>query len=107
MKNQKIGRKVIYGFLLLLAVLFSLGKPALVEAQLSVVQVRVAPPWAPYYENVNQVRYYYMPDIQCYYDVWNHQFIYLQDGRWRFSSSLPSRYSSYNLNNSYAAIKNI
>lgn len=45
----------------------------------------------------NYVEYYYLPEIEAYYYVPRHQFIYLSNGRWVFSSSLPYRYSSYNL----------
>ncbi len=37
----------------------------------------VLPDWAPAYGDVNLVRYYYFPDIECYYDVWNQDFVYL------------------------------
>ena len=60
--------------------------------------VSFAPPvWAPFYENVNQVRYYYLPDIESYYDVRNHEFVYMEDGNWIFSPSLPPQYAWYDL----------
>jgi hypothetical protein len=68
------------------------------------VQVNVnieLPGWAPYYENASQVRYYYLPDIECYYDVRNREFIYLEDGRWIFSRGLPPVYHWFNLNNCF------
>jgi len=57
------------------------------------------PSWAPpYYPGV---RYYYMPDIETYYDLSNQDFVYLDDGQWMFSNTLPSMYSSYDLFNGY------
>jgi hypothetical protein len=64
----------------------------------------VPPPWAPYYENVNMVRYYYIPDIECYYDVWNHEFVYLEDGSWMFGATLPSVYSWLDLNTAFIVL---
>ncbi len=64
----------------------------------------VPPPWAPYYENVNMIRYYYIPDIECYYDVWNHEFVYLEDGSWMFGASLPPIYSWLDLNTAFIVL---
>jgi hypothetical protein len=61
-----------------------------------------APPaWAPYYNNVNRARYYYFPDIECYYDVWNREFVYLEDGSWMFGATLPPSYSWFDLNTAF------
>lgn len=59
------------------------------------------PSWAPYYGNPQLVRYYYLPDIECYYDVRNHEFIYMEDGEWMFGRSLPRIYSWFDLNNCF------
>jgi hypothetical protein len=55
----------------------------------------VNPPWAPaYYPGV---RYYYIPDIETYYDLSNQDFVYLENGQWLFSYGLPSIYSGFDL----------
>ncbi len=59
------------------------------------------PSWAPYYERTDRVNYYYFPDIECYYDVRNREFIYLEDGEWLFGRSLPRAYSWYDLNDCF------
>jgi hypothetical protein len=64
------------------------------------------PSWAPYYENANVVRYYYFPDIECYYDVMNREFIYLEDGQWMFGNSLPPVYAWFDLNNCFIVALN-
>jgi hypothetical protein len=57
------------------------------------------PEWAPdYYPGV---RYYYIPDIETYYDLSSHDFVYLDNGQWFFSNSLPSMYNNYDLYNGY------
>jgi hypothetical protein len=67
--------------------------------------VNIAPPaWAPYYENINSVRYYYFPDIECYYDVWNREFVYLEDGNWMFGATLPPIYSWLDLNTAFIVL---
>lgn len=57
----------------------------------------VVPDWAPPYDNPNLVRYYYFPDIEVYYDVWNQDFVYLEDGDWVFSAALPAIYAGFDL----------
>jgi hypothetical protein len=53
------------------------------------------PPWAPaYYPGV---RYYYIPDIETFYDLSNQDFVYLDDGQWLFSYSLPPMYRNFDL----------
>jgi len=64
------------------------------------------PQWAPRYENVEQVQYYYLPDIECYYDVLNREFVYLEDGNWIFRNTLPPAYSWFDLNNAFIVVLN-
>jgi len=66
--------------------------------------VVTAPEWAPPYDNVGQVQYYYIPDIEVYYDVWNHEFVYLENGNWLFSPTLPAMYSWYDLRNGHTVV---
>jgi hypothetical protein len=62
------------------------------------------PPWAPaYYPGV---RYYYMPDIETYYDLSNQDFVYLDNGQWFFSNTLPSIFRGYDLYNGYVIALN-
>ena len=62
------------------------------------------PPWrAPGYD---YVEYYYLPDIECYYDVPRRQFVYLDGSNWMYSSSLPYWCSDYNLYSGYKVVVN-
>jgi len=77
------------------------------EAQVRVgvnINIGDQPSWrAPGYD---YVEYYYLPDIQSYYYVPRHQFVYLSGGRWIFSASLPARYRGYDLHNGYKVVVN-
>jgi hypothetical protein len=53
------------------------------------------PAWAP--EGADDAQYYYIPDMDVYYDVYHHQFLYLQDRRWIRTSVLPSQYRRFDL----------
>lgn len=50
--------------------------------------------------------YYYMPEIDTYYDIPHRQFIYLQGSNWVYASSLPYMYRNYDLNRGYKVVIN-
>jgi hypothetical protein len=52
------------------------------------------------------VNYYYLPDINAYYNVVTAQYIYLLNNRWHFASTLPGYYRNYNIYNSYKVVVN-
>ncbi len=62
------------------------------------------PAWGP--TGYDYVGYYYLPDIDIYYNVPQHRFYYNERGRWIYSSYLPSRYRNYDLYNSYKVVVN-
>jgi hypothetical protein len=62
------------------------------------------PVWGP--TGYDHVEYYYLPDLEVYYNVPQHRYYYNQRGRWISSSSLPSRYRGYDLYNSYKVVVN-
>ena len=81
----------------LVIVLFFAGSAS---AQVSVrFNVGLQPQWAPVgYEDS---RYYYLPDVESYYDVENSMFIYYERDSWVHRSYLPNRYRNYDLYNGY------
>lgn len=67
-----------------------------VFAQVSVnVNVGRPPVWAA--AAPVEVHYYYLPEIEVYYDVPAERYIYLNNGVWVRSANLPRRYSGYDL----------
>ena len=74
-----------------------------IEAQVSVnVQLGSPPAWGP--SGYSNVEYYYLPDVQTYYDVRTSQFIYFSNEKWIRSSYLPKQYRNYNLYNGYKVV---
>jgi hypothetical protein len=61
------------------------------------------PVWGPV---VTTEEYYYLPDINSYYDIRQSEFIYLTNGAWIRNKSLPRRYRSYDLNSGYVVVLN-
>jgi hypothetical protein len=68
------------------------------------VNIGSQPVWGPV--GYNYVEYYYLPDIEAYYYVPRHQFIYISGNRWIFSASLPPRYRDYDLYSGYKVVVN-
>ena len=76
-----------------------------VDAQVRVnINIGSQPVWGPV--GYDYVEYYYLPDIETYYYVPTRKFVYLSNGNWVFSTSLPSRYRSYNLYSGYKVVMN-
>lgn len=73
------------------------------QSQVSVnVNIGRPPAWGPVgYSNVG---YYYLPDIEAYYDIRNGQFIYFGGGNWVRSRTLPSQYRNYDLYGGYKVV---
>lgn len=66
------------------------------------VNIGAQPSWGP--AGYSSVDYYYLPDIECYYDVRATQFIYLNAGVWIRSGNLPRQYRGYDLNRGYKVV---
>ena len=88
---------------LLAAGILLLATTATTQAQVSVnVNIGTPPAWGPAgYSNID---YYYIPDIQSYYDIRLSQFIYFGNGRWIRSRNLPQQYRNYDLYNGYKVV---
>ncbi|GAO43229.1 hypothetical protein [Flavihumibacter petaseus] len=77
------------------------------EAQVQVgVQVNIGaqPMWGP--TGYDYAEYYYLPDIDVYYNIPQRQFVYLDGGRWIFGASLPYRMRHYDLYRGYKVVVN-
>ena len=75
------------------------------QAQVNVsINIGSQPQWGP--TGYDHVDYYYLPDMDVYYNVPAKQYVYLENGRWISRNNLPSRYRGYNLYNSYKVVMN-
>lgn len=73
------------------------------QAQISVnVNIGSPPLWGPV--GYTDVQYYYLPDVEAYYDVPSSMFIYYNGGTWVHRTYLPSRYRNYDLYNGYKVV---
>lgn len=96
-------KKLIFASALVLSSL--LFKTA--DAQLKInfnLNIGSQPDWGPV--GYDHVEYYYMPDIDAYYYVPGHQYIYLQNNAWIRTTTLPARYRNYDVYNGYKVVIN-
>lgn len=85
MKKSKL---IIIGIMLLLG--------SAVKSQVAVsVNIGSPPSWGP--EGSEGERYYYLPDVEAYYDVRSSMFIYSEGGVWVHRTYLPPQYRDYDL----------
>lgn len=74
-----------------------------IEAQVSVnVQLGSPPAWGP--SGYSNVEYYYLPDVQMYYDIRASQFIYFNNNKWNRSRYLPKHHKNYDLYSGYKVV---
>src|SRR3970282_901572 len=75
------------------------------QAQVSVsLNIGTAPSWGP--SGYAEAEYYYLPDVQAYFDIRASQFIYFGSGRWVRSRYLPRQYRNYDLYHGYKVVLN-
>jgi hypothetical protein len=96
-------KKIIFAVMALLS--FFSFKAA--DAQVSVslgINIGSQPAWGPV--GYDYARYYYMPDIDVYYSVPTHQYVYYQNNAWIKASVLPGRYGNFDPYQSYKVVIN-
>ena len=90
---------------LIIAGIILLASANAMQAQVSVnVNIGTPPAWGP--AGYSAVDYYYLPDVEAYYDLRATQFIYFGGGKWIRSRNLPQRYRNYNPYNGYKVVLN-
>lgn len=52
----------------------------------------------------DNAKYYYIPDIETYYDVRSGQYVYLNEGKWVRTKELPVIYKDYDLYDGYKVV---
>lgn len=73
------------------------------RSQVSVnINLGTPPPWGPVVHT--EVRYYYLPDIEMYYDIRTAHFIYWHKGAWIQAALLPYWCSTYDLHKGYKVV---
>jgi hypothetical protein len=72
-------------------------------SQVSVsLNIGTPPMWGP--SGYADARFYYLPDVEAYYDIQSSMFIFFEGGTWVHRSYLPSRYGNYDLYGGYKVV---
>ncbi len=94
-------RKVLFITSLLFAIAFGT-----IQAQHISVNINInsQPAWGPV--GYDYARYYYFPDIDCYYDIEASLFYYMNGRHWVSARYLPMNYHRYDLYRIYKVVLN-
>lgn len=68
------------------------------------VNIGSQPEWGPV--GYDHADYYYMPDVDAYYDVNAHQYVYLNNNVWVHDAYLPGPYRNYDVYHGYKVVVN-
>jgi hypothetical protein len=68
------------------------------------VNITDQPVWGP--TGYDHADYYYIPDIDSYYSVSDHQYIYKDGSTWKHAAALPASYGSFDPYTSYKVVIN-
>ena len=75
------------------------------QAQIRVrFNIGVQPVWGPV--GYDYAEYYYIPDIDAYYDVNNQYYVYYDNGSWVTMRELPPRYRNFDLYRAHKVVIN-
>lgn len=77
------------------------------HAQVSIqVNIGSQPAWGP--TGYDYAQFYYIPDLNCYYDIARAMYIFLNpnSGYWYYTSQLPPSYRDFDLYNHYKVVVN-
>lgn len=92
-------------FFLLALLTAGIATTQFANAQVSIqVNIGNQPQWGPY--GYNQARYYYIPELNMYYDVFNRSYIYQSRRSWTHSRTLPVQYRNFDFYNTYKVVVN-
>jgi hypothetical protein len=96
-------KKIIFTAAILIGCLSAKFANAQLHVSLG-VNIGSQPEWGPV--GYDHVDYYYMPDVDAYYDVPTHQYVYLSNGGWVHRAYLPGRYRNYDVYHGYKVVVN-
>ncbi|WPU99383.1 hypothetical protein SNE26_25550 [Mucilaginibacter sp. cycad4] len=87
------------------AILVSSLTVKIASAQISLnINIGSQPEWGPV--GYDHVDYYYLPDIDAYYDINSHQYVYYDNNVWVHGAVLPPRFGSFDVYRSYKVVVN-
>jgi hypothetical protein len=96
-------KKILFAAIILMGCLSFRSANAQVGFRLN-INIGNQPEWGP--TGYDHVDYYYMPDVDAYYDVPTHQYVYYENNAWVHRTYLPAQYRNYDVYNGYKVVVN-
>ena len=96
-------KKMIIAGLLAIGLMTSSTQETNAQVQVN-INIGQQPLWGPV--GYDYVEYYYIPELNVYYDVLNAMYIYHQHRRWVHAAVLPSRFGHYDLYRMHKIVMN-
>jgi hypothetical protein len=96
-------KKIAIVSILLFGILSFKNTDAQIRVNLG-VNIGSQPEWGPV--GYDHVDYYYLPEIQTYYDVRSHLYVYYENNVWVRRAYLPVRYNNYDIYHGYKVVIN-
>lgn len=75
---------------------------AVSSAQAQVKTTVTIPDWGV--AGYDKATYYYIPATESYYDIRKGQYVYMQDGKWVRTTTLPPAYKDFDLYDGYKVV---
>ncbi len=92
-------KKILFLAAVVGALLF--GAP---QANAQTINISIQPSWGP--AGYDYAEFYYLPELNIYYDVINGLYYYLSGSQWIGRKTLPVKYKKYNLHDMYKVVLN-
>lgn len=90
---------------ILITAMLIAGSVYMGTAQVNVsINIGSQPAWGP--TGYDYVEYYYLPDLDIYYDVGRAEYVYLDGPTWVYRRSLPPRFAHYDIYHTYKVVVN-
>jgi hypothetical protein len=96
-------KKIIFTAAILISCLSFKLAGAQVHVSLG-LNIGAQPEWGPV--GYDHVDYYYIPDVDAYYDVPAHQYVYYHNNAWIHAAYLPGPYRDYDMYHGYKVVVN-
>lgn len=94
-------KKIIFGIFVFVATIAAQDASAQINISINIGK---QPAWGP--TGYDHVDFYYLPDIDVYFDVTRGQYVYPSGSQWIYAQNLPARYRNYDIYNSYKVVIN-
>ena len=96
-------KKILLAGIMFVALAFTGQTQAQVRVGVN-INIGSQPAWGP--TGYDYVNYYYIPDIDIFYYVPRHEYVYFDGGRWIFTRRIPERFRAFDFYHAHKVVLN-